>query len=354
MKPQTNTKISSLVAAMALAGAVTLPTMAMAQEATSNFSIFLRTQAEVVNAGGDIPEATGRDGWHVTDGWADGKPNSNNWSALFLDAGHQINDDLSVAGRFALNFDMNGQKDSDRDIYVSLRSKMYGNLSVGRIETPYKTSTIGWDPLNATFLQARGNQGRSSGAFGHSSYLNSSLLYQMKLSDISFSAFVSVDDAPDTVAGETNAEHAYSFAISAPLGPVEFVAAYIDGSEYRGGPDDRDGTKLGLRYSSGPWTLAGQYEMRGEGLDDGDFAFVTGSYKMGKWTHSLNYGQFMDDRDGRDDDGQYVAIGTRYSFARIAAIHFGYRLSDRDVAGDESMFGIGIRVGLNTGNLLAR
>ncbi len=347
-------RIRPLVGALALAGAVSLPMSASADEPDTSFSVFLRLQAEVVNAGGSAAEARDNKGWHITDGWVNGRANSGNWGGLFFDLGHQISDDLRGVARYAMSLDVDGKKDSDRHTYVGLASQRFGQVTVGRLETPYKTDTVGWDPLNATFLQARGNQGRSATAFGHNSFLNRSIRYDHAVNGIQVAAFVGIDDSSDPGTGDTRGNHTYSVSISAPVGPVRLLLSHIDGSEYRGGPDDRDGTKLGVRYSEGPWTLAGTYEFRGEGAEDGDFLFLTGSYRMGKWTHSINFGQFKDDRDGRDNDGDYFAIGTRYSFRRGVALHGGFRRTEQDVTGTENMFGIGLRIFHNTGNLLAR
>ena len=353
MKYQDSTNLKRLAAATALAMAITFPLGATANDKpASTFSIFLRTQAELVNGSGDALEANDNEGLRIVDGWANGGPNSGNWGALFFRGGHKISDDLEAIGTFALSLDVNGKKDADRDVFAGLRSKRFGQIRVGRLETPYKTSTVGWDPANATFLQARGNQGRSGGAFGHQSYLDRAIRYDKSFNGISLNAFVGIDDSSDPGTGETRGNHVFSAALTVPVGPVELLFAQIEASEYRGGADDRDGTKLGVRYSEGPWTVAGHWETRGEGAEDGDFIFLTTSYKKGKWTPFFNYGQFTDDRAGRNNDGQYFAVGARYTFTRIAAIHFGYRRSDRDIQGAEDFIGLGVRVAVDTGNLL--
>ena len=347
-------RIRPLISALALAGAISLPVAAAAEEPTTSFSIFLRAQSEVVNASGSAAEARDRKGWHVADGWGGGNPNSGNWGGLFFDLGHQINDDLRGIARYALSFDVDGMKDDDRDIWVGLASKTYGQVIVGRLETPYKRAAIGWDPMNATFLQARGNQGRSGTAFGHNSFLNRAVNYSHKFGTVEVNAFVGIDDSSDPGTGKTRGNHTYSFSVMAPVGPVQLMLSHIDASEYRGGPDDRDGTKFGVRYSEGPFTVGGHYEIRGEGAEDGDFLFLTTSYRVGKIQYNLNYGQFKDDRDSRNNDGEYFAIGARYTYRQGVALHAGFRRTDQDVTGTENMFGIGLRVFYNTGNLLAR
>ncbi len=352
MKPQLP-RVRPLIGALVLAGAVGLPMAASADEPTTSLSFFLRLQAEAVHASGGIPEANDRKGWHITDAWANGGPNSGNWGALFMDLGHQINDDLRGVARYALNIDVDGE-DGNRHTYVGLASRQYGQVTVGRLETPYKTSGLGWDPFNATFLQARGNQGTSFGAFGHGGFFNRSIRYDHTINGIQFAAFTAVDDSSDPGTGDTRGNHTYSFSVIAPVGPVQLLLSYIDGSEYRGGPDDRKGTKFGVRYSEGPLTLAARYELRDSGVEDGDFLTLSASYRVGQWTYSAGYSQFMDDRDGRNDDGEYIMVGARYAMRSGVAFHGGFRRTDRDVTGTENMVGIGLRISYNTGNILAR
>ena len=347
-------RIRPLVGALALAGAVSLPLNASADEPDTSFSVFVRLQAEVVNAGGSLPEALDRKGWHVADGWANGGPNSGNWGGLFFDLGHQVSDDLRGVARYAMSVDVDGKKDTDRETYVGLASKRFGQVVVGRLETPYKTAGLGWDPFNATFLQARGNQSVAFGQFGHGGFVNRSIRYNHTVNRVQVAAFVGVDDSSDPGTGDTRGNHTYSFSAIAPVGPVQLLLSYIDASEYRGGPDDREGWKFGVRYSEGPLALSARYELRDSGLDDGDFLNLSASYRVGQVTYAAGYGRFHDDRDGRGNDGEYFMLGARYSLRQGVALHGGFRRTDRDVTGTENMFGIGLRVWYRTGNLLAR
>lgn len=339
---------------LALLCAASANGQALNEAPDSHLSLLLRLQAELVHADGSIPEDLDRKGWHITDAWANGAPNSSNWGGVFLDLGHRLSDDLQAVARYAINVDVDGRKDADRDIFVGLLSQRFGQVRIGRLGSPYKTAGIAWDPFNATFLQARGNQGVSSGQFGHGSYFNRAVSYNHSLQEIQFAAFVAIDDSSDPGTGSTRGNHVHSASLIVPRGPLQFMLAYINGSEYRGRADDSTASKLGIRYSQGPWTASVRYERRGRGLEDGDFVALAGSYKQANWTYSLGYGQFSDKRAGRDDDGEYFALGIQYAFRQGVAMHGGFRRTDRDVTGTENMFGLGLRVWYNTGNLLAR
>lgn len=345
-------KISTLVGAMALAGAVTLPTMAMAEVGDTSFSIFLRAQAEVVSA-----DSYGDDGLTYGDGWRFGQSDSGGWGGLFFNMSHQITENTKAVGRYSRNLNTGGLT-GDRDIWIGVDSKTAGRLTFGRHNSVYKLSTLGWDPFNATFLQARGNQGRDGRTFGAGGFIDDSIDYSISFSGIKLDAMVGIEDPDIAGSSADDGDHLMSFAISAPVGPVELLAAYIDASNYGTRGDDATATKLGARFNSGPLTLSVEHEMRDEGMfaggeGYGDYTYASGSYKMGKWRHSLNVGQFSDD-SGADNDGSYLAIGSRYTWTRIVALTFGYRRTERDVTGDDNVFGLGLRVGLNTGNLLAR
>lgn len=352
-------RMRPLIAALVLAGAVSAPMMAAANEPTTSepatsLSFFLRLQAEAVHTSGSIPEALDRKGWHITDGWANGSSNSGGWGALAVDLSHRVSDDLSAIAQYTMDIDVDGKRDNDREVFVGLASKQFGQIRVGRLETAYKTAGLGWDPFNATFLQARGNQGVSFGQFGHGGFFNRAVRYNHSLNRVQFAAFVGVDDSPDPGTGDTRGNHTYSFSVIAPVGPVQLLLSYIDGSEYRGGPDDREAWNLGIRYSAGPLALSARYELRDSSLEDGDFLALNASYRVGNWLHAVGYSRFTDDRAGRNNDGEYFMVGTRYTFRPGVAVHGGFRRTDRDVTGTENIFGIGLRVSHNTGNILAR
>jgi len=324
---------------------------AHAQQGDSELSITTRIQSEIVYVDGRAADARGVDGFQITDGWAGGNKNGANWGAIFVDGGHQISPTLRVFARVGLNIDMDGLKDGparDREFYVGIESE-FGDVLAGRLEAPYKLAGLGWDPLNASFLQARGNIGRSGGALGHAGYLDRSLAYRNSIGPVRIQAMASLDD---TVAndGTGNDDHLVSGSLSVPMGPIELIGAYIDGSGYEGSPNDRKATKLGLHYNKDQWSAGMVYESRGTGLEDGDFVFATTSYRMDRWRLSANFGFFQDDKDL--NDGTYVALGAGYQLHNLISIHGGIRQLDRDLTGKETIAGLGLRLMLKSGNLI--
>lgn len=325
--------VSAVLSALGLSGAV------VADNETTYFEVMARAQVELVNASGDIPKATGEDGFNVTDAWGGGNPNSHNWSGLFLDAGHKFTPGLEVFGRYSFNFNMDGLPDGRakyRDIFVGLRGD-FGTVRAGRIESPYKLAGLGWDPLNATALQARTNMGRSGGALGHGGYHNDSVDYSVSLNGVKFTAFYSKGDGGPS---GPNQNSMYAGSVSVPMGNVELSLSHFDADNRGGGK--RDGTKLGARYQEGAWTFAGQYEFRGTGLENGDYLFLSSAYKAAVGQLSLSYGRFMDDSIF-NSDGEYVAAGLMRRLSPNFAYHAGVRYTDRDSLGSETMVGVGFR-----------
>ncbi len=326
-----------------------------AAESESSFSVLLRLQPELVHVSGSAAEARDGEGFFLTDGWGAGRKNSHNWGALFIDGSHPIGRDIEVFGRFGFNVNMQGLADGDarqREVQAGIRGP-FGQVLAGRLETPYKLAALGWDPLNATFMQARANIGRSGGAFGHGGYVDNALEYSLSRESFALRLFAAVDDIADIGSGSTAGNHAWAASLSAPVGPVELMLAHIDASEFDGGPDKRTGTKLGLRYRQADWTLAGHFEFRGRGLEDGDFLFLTAERATGSWRLAASHGRF--EHDGEvGNDGRYYALGARYAFSRQFSVHGGVRRTRRDVSGSENIVGLGFRVIFDTGNLLTR
>lgn len=324
---------------------------ALAEDTDSELSLLLRVQPEMVYVDGAAADARGTDGFNLTDSWAGGNKNASNWGAIFVDGAHQITEKTRVFARFGLNVDMDGLKDGsarDRDLYIGIRSD-WGEVAAGRIEAPYKQAGLGWDPLNATFLQARGNVGRSGGAFGHGGYFDRSLAYRNTIGPIRLRTLVSLDNDNLTDPSGDD-DHLFSASVGLPLGPVELMAAYINGSHYEGGPDDREAYKLGAHFNQDQWSAGLIYESRGEGLEDGDFLFTTASYRMDQWRLSANAGLFNDANDR--NDGTYFALGARYQLHNMVTVHGGIRQLDRDLTGKETIAGLGLRIILKSGNLM--
>ncbi len=328
-----------------------IPTIPVLAEENSTLSVLLRLQTELVNVDGSGAKARGMDGWHITDGWAGGNKNRMNFGALFIHGEHPLTANLRAIGRFGLNINSEGLAAGDaqeREIYVGIAGD-YGQVVAGRLETPYKLAALGWDPLNGTAFQARGNVGRSGGPFGHGSYIDNAIGYSHRFGTAHVRVMAAIDDGSTT----TSDTPLWSTSLTIPAGPVELMISHIDASKFNDGPDKRVGTKLGARYSRDQWTVAGHYEIRGEGLEDGDFMYLNSSYRWQDWSFMASYGRFSYS-SGNGNDGDYSAVAARYHLARHFMVHAGLRRIDHDIGGKENIFGAGMRIILDSGNLITR
>jgi predicted porin len=251
-----------------------------------------------------------------------------------------------------------------RDTYVGL-SGGFGTVLAGKLNTPYKSSTVSWDPFLATSLQARGSGGMSDAQNG---YATSALAYANKFGPATVVLALVVDSGNDLdplVTDKTNGKHAKSLSVNVPVGPVEVAVAYVNANEFSdidnlglSGTADLLGvntletltaSKVGVKYAAGPITVAGQYEALD--IDDGagfaikpTVAYVTGSYAMGANTFSASYGDTKWDISGVDNT-KYMAIGLTHAFSKSTSSTIGYRSTDAGNFGDkETAFAAGLRV----------
>lgn len=301
---------------------------------------------DLVNASGDGTN----DGLYLSDAWEKGAPNKGHGSHFWVKGTHDLGGKLK--GIWKLNtkplWDGGSVALARRDAFVGL-SGGFGTVLFGRLNTPYKSATVKYDPFLATFLQARGNEGVT--AAGHNSYVDNAIAYANKLGKVSFSLAVALDESDDNPAdGDLDGDHAVTGMVKVPVGPVELALAYLD----TGGigatvvdTDDIQATKLAAKYKTGPITLAGQYEMvQVAGNDAFDQIYVTGSYGFGKNTVSASYGQASPD-DGTLDDATYLAVGLKHAFSKKLAATIGTTSTENsgfDATKDYTVSGLSVRV----------
>jgi predicted porin len=322
------------IIALAVAGALAAPLAAQAEVTISG-----GLQAEVVNLSGDKAV----EGLYAMDGAEDNAENSGNFGYLKFSASEDLGGGMTALAVYNFNTNVGDTGSAGlatRDAYVGL-SGGFGTVLAGTLATPYKSSTVKWDPFLATFAQARGSYGMSG---LHNSYFSNAVAYANQFGPAKFVAAVVLDEGADPDDGsKTAANHALSASLNVPVGPVEIAVAYIDASEHVDGGygEDASAAKVGVKFASGAITVAGQYETLDEGLGDYSIMYLTGSYAMGANTFSLSVG--ADDKE--DDEGTYTAVGMKHAFSKTTSVHVAYRANEREADGsDVSAFGAGLRV----------
>lgn len=330
------------VIALAVAAAMAAPLAAQAEVTVTG-----GLQAELVSVSGDGLA----NGLYAMDGMEYAAADAGNWGFLKFSASEDLGSGLKALAMYNMNIAVDDVL-ATRDTYVGLTGG-FGTVLAGKLSTPYKSSTVKWDPFLATAAQARGSYGMG-GTLLQNGYVNNALAYANKFGPATVVLAVVLDEA-DKGDGNTYGNHAKSFSVNAPVGPVEVALAYIDVTDF-GSASSPDGTatKIGVKWNSGAITVAGQYEMVDKGAlsggNDGDtIIYVTGSYAVGANTFSASVGQTTEANTGGADDvvKGYTAIGMKHAFSKSTSAHVAFRSSTNDDAADndESVFTAGLRVG---------
>lgn len=344
------------VIAAAVAAVLAVPAVAMA-----DVSISGGLQAELRSVGGDgvtLPK-----GLYATDGGENGKTDGGNWGFLKFSASEDLGDGLKALAMWDGNINVGNSGSAGgmtgRDSYVGLAGG-WGAVLAGTLSSPYKSSTIGWDPFVTTSLQARGNGGMSALQNG---YASNALAYAGSFSGVKVVAAMVLDESANGT--KTNGKNSLSFSVNAPVGPVEVALAYIDISKNNqvladlGAPanvNNLAATKLGVKWNSGAITVAGQVEMLDKGFsqtlnDSANMMYLTGSYAMGNNTVSIGYGTAdkklsalaLALKANPTKNVTYTAIGVKHAFSKTTSTFVGFRSTDSGVK--EDTFSVGLRVG---------
>lgn len=286
-----------------------------------------------------------------------------------------------------------------RDAFVGIKSS-WGSIAAGSFHSPYKTAGgVKWDPMVATHLQARRAGGMSGGAGlgGHNGFVRNAIQYVSPNVNGFQVEFMIAPDETNPLAGNgvgtvgTNAiggdDNDYGLSVQYKNGPWHAIFAHTrDNTTLSTG--DQTLTKVGLRWKSGAWTLAGQYEdindvsaSNGSSLpgtsnsvnaggtpgaiagdaggvyrpgtgDDAQVYWLNAQYTAGNNTFTASYGNT--DVNGQstdpDYDHDYWMVGVIHKFSKQTRIFGGYTETsgdkDADNAGgkkDRDAWTVGIR-----------
>jgi predicted porin len=330
------------VIALAVAAALAAPLAAQAE-----VSVTGGLQAELAIVGGDGTAGVPK-GMYAMDGMEYGKENSGNYGYLKFAASEDLGGGMKALAVYNMQTAVDDVL-ATRDAYVGLTGG-FGTVLAGKLATPYKSSTVKWDPFLATTAQARGSFGMST---LHNGYVNNAVAYANKFGPATFVAAIVLDEAADPTDGtKTNGKNGVSLSVNAPVGPVEVAVAYLDVSEMGGGAKNATAVKVGVKWTAGAITVAGQYEALDKGLgtsDNGDNdLYLTGSYAMGANTVSAGFGQNVVKTSGASDKtNTYMAVGVKHAFSKTTSVHAVYRASVNDMVNkaDENVIAAGLRVG---------
>ena len=212
--------------AMAVAAAFAAPMAAQADVKLSG-----QLQQELGSWSGGACEASNMEGLHLDDGGQGCSTGAGGATAVGVSGSEDLGGGLKAVykANFVLSVDENSGL-GGRDAYVGL-SGGFGTILAGRMNTPYKMATVKWDPMLATFAQARGNNGMHADM--HNGYASNAIAYVNKFGGFKLAAAMVVDEMDNGIDGDgsTVGNHAYSISGNFAAGPVDVALAYHQQSE---------------------------------------------------------------------------------------------------------------------------
>lgn len=348
--------------ALAVAGALVAP-VAMAEVTISG-----GLQAELVQIGGD--RTSSPNGLYAADGWeaANGE-NKGNYGFLKFSASEDLGGGMKALAVYNFNVNVGDASGSSlystdpkgRDAYVGLSAGSLGTILAGTLNTPYKSSTVGYDPLLMTSFQARSNYGMSG---LHDGYASNAVAYANSFAGgmVKVVAALVLDetgpkqDALGNDEDKTVGKHGKSISVNvAPISGLDIAVAWIDLTNFgntaidvpaypSNSESDVSATKIGAKYTMGAFTVAGQYEMLNKGMtvtnEKTSVAYLAGTFKI----NDANSISLAVGKTGKDaiattnaagtlgyisaDDAKYMAVGFTHSFSKNTSVTAGYRVSD--------------------------
>jgi len=346
------------ILAAAVAGAFAVPALAAAD---SSVTLFGTMQTQVVYH--DAEDLTGDDaGFRMHDAGGVGDPGDGaNPNRIGVRVAHDLGGGLTGLAKIEQNvtstrgFDSGVDEDDDgelslgsgaRDVYVGLDTD-FGTFLAGRMATPFNTA--GKDPLNATFMQARNNWGRTSplGGLGNGSYVDRALAYGNDFGPVSFLGAVVMDNEDDS-------NSAFSARLSFDAGPAEIYGAFTNADDHSlvFGEGDNDGDaqlmKIGVDWSDGPFRVVAEIDDV-EVIEDGaaggvdhNSYFVSGTYTMGRNDFVLNVGFTDHDNDAEDLN---ISAAVKHNLSNRVMAYAGLAYVDED-DGDNSEDGFAVGGGM--------
>jgi predicted porin len=326
--------------ALAVAAAVSVPTLALADDSTVTLYGFLNADLESVQAKGASDVVVGG----VT------TPGSN----LEIKNRTRVSSNSSYIGfrgieplspgfnawfqvESGVNLDAGGSTWASRNSAVGLNGD-FGSILLGQWDSPYKVSTGRFDPFGdssaASYSAIINNGGGTSGNTGRGfdRRLQNTFQYWTP-SWAGFSGRAAYGANEEKPANGSSNPHLWDLALTYQNGPLYVTGAYEEHKDFgtfvAATPQGKDtGLKGGVSYTfANVFTIAGIYEQlkyksdaAGTELKFKEW-YVTGTYKLGPNAFSLAYGQKGKDKlNGNDQDQTEVK---QYSF------RYGYSFSKR-------------------------
>lgn len=329
--------------AVAVAAGLALPGLAAAE-----VKIIGQAQLELVNTSSS--DGSGRaEGLTLDDAAAAGNVGGSNASALGITGSHDLGNGLT--GLYKANFNFQGDDgvgglNRSRDVFVGMKGG-FGAVLFGRMNSPYKSSTVKWDPLLATFMQSRVSNGASALNTG---YLNDVIAYANTFGTIKFVGAISLDESDNNENagagdGDLDGDHAITFSVNVPIGDaLEIAVGYLNLDSL----NDGTAIKVGLNWKGDG--MGGSVQIEALDKDLGDANHIYANYHIAVSESGavvVGLGTRTDESSGGSNDGTYAALAYKSALSKKVSWHAGVVLHDEGVVGqneDVTQIGGGVRV----------
>ena len=305
-----------------------------------------------------------------------------------VDSSHQLasnssrlgvrgSEDLGIAGlkgvyQMEAGFDaaQGGGGLATRNTYLGLAGG-FGELRLGRHDTPYKTATL---PLNF-FADTLGDKHHMASRWAAVGAGTDSTFYQRPdntivymspdLDGLRFMASYTTDRSNDTPSDTANDQNSLSLAATFTQGPMFIAVAYEQQNDVAYGPlfaqidpvlpaetEDAKAWKVGGTYRIHDLTLAAMYENLDTGTDllgDRDVFHIGAKYQLGQAYLMGSYTN-AGELDVDDTDAQMFALGAGYDFSNRTGMYAVYARTNNEDAGPYGLAGSGKGKGVSPGD----
>ncbi|EHQ51579.1 outer membrane protein (porin) [Ectothiorhodospira sp. PHS-1] len=301
----------------------------------------------------------------VNDGDASSHQIASNASRIGVRGSEDLGAGLRGVFQMEAGFDAanGGGELATRNTYLGVASE-FGEVRLGRHDTPYKISTLRLDPFADTLGDYNSIMGSFNGAptAFENRHRNTAIYLSPNFDGLQFMAsyttdtrangdtrfgntgVIGLDPAGNPVTGvladEANEQNAFSLAGTFTQGPMYVAVAYEQLNDWAGTGDDGKAWKVGGAYTIDALTLSAMYENIDSGitgLGDRDAFFLSAKYQFGQAYVMGTYANAGD--DDRDDSGaQLFAIGAGYDLTRRTGLYATYATVRND---DNAVYELG-------------
>jgi predicted porin len=224
----------------------------------------------------------------------------------------------------------------DRDQWVGLKGSNWGQVRIGTISTPYKSTGAKIDPMYRTAVQARSRGLQSNFHLGAGEELegratNTARYDSPSWNGLQVAAHFTLDSADTT---EDN--NPYGLGVSYDNAGIFVFANYQTNDGDDSGSGDLTAWKVGGKYTLNNFAIFGQYEDSEE--DDNAAAaeglqvwHVGGTFTMGSNTLYAAYGQgTAEELNGNDEDYTTWSVGGMHKMSKRTMVYAAYTATDCD------------------------